>query len=130
MPDIADDAEEWVRSWSASVSEKAAAAQSLSDQVSRLTATASDPEQLVTVTVDGSGCVAGLHLDQRAGRLEMDRLAEVIVRTMRKAQSHLTEQVTSIAEQTVGIDSATGRAVVSSFEVRFPSEPTGTDDER
>ena len=128
MPDVADDAQEWVRSWSASVSEQAAAAQSLSDQVGRLTATASDRERLVTVTVDGSGCIAALHLEQRAGRLEMDELASVIVRTMRKAQTDLTRQVVEIAERTVGADSATGRAVVSGFEGRFPGGPAGDDD--
>ncbi|WP_250002941.1 YbaB/EbfC family nucleoid-associated protein [Actinoplanes sp. M2I2] len=127
MPDVADDAEQWVRTWSASVSEQAALTQSLSDQVSRLAVTATDPESLVTVTVDGSGGLTDLRLERQAARLEMTRLAEVIMRTMREAQVALTRQVAEIAGQTVGVDSATGRAVVSSFERRFPVDPDEDD---
>lgn len=130
MPDVADDAEHWVRSWSASVSEQAAAAQSMSDQVSRLAVTASDPQHLVTVTVDGSGCVTDLRLEPQAARHEMHRLAELIVRTIREAQSRLSGRVAEIAEQTVGLDSATGRAVVSGFAVRFPATSAEDDDGR
>lgn len=119
---MSDDAEQWVRSWSASVSEQAAAAQSMADQVSRLEATASDRERLVRVTVDGSGCVTGLHLEPEARRYEMDQLAAEILRTMRQAQARLTEQVAEIAERTVGVDTPTGRAVVSGFERRFPAQ--------
>ncbi|MBB4690066.1 YbaB/EbfC family nucleoid-associated protein [Paractinoplanes abujensis] len=117
---MSDDAEGWVRSWSASVSEQAAATQSMADQVSRLESTASDRERLVRVTVDGSGCVTGLELEPEARRYDMDRLAKEILRTMRQAQARLTEQVAAIAERTVGVDTPTGRAVVSGFESRFP----------
>ncbi|WP_250034261.1 YbaB/EbfC family nucleoid-associated protein [Paractinoplanes maris] len=130
MPDVADDAEQWVRSWSASVSEQAAAAQSLSDQVSRLTVTASDPEHHVTVTVDGSGGVTDLRLEQQAAHFGMTELADVILRTMRAAQVRLTRRVAEIAEQTVGVDSPTGRAVVAGFEARFPGTSAEDDDGR
>jgi DNA-binding protein YbaB len=122
-------AEDWVRSWTASVSEKAAAAQSLSDQVARLAVSASDRENMITVTVNGSGGLIDLRLAPEAGRWAMDRLAAEILRTMRRAQASLAERVAAIAEQTVGSDSETARTVVSSFERRFPVERAEDDDQ-
>ncbi|MFI5891467.1 YbaB/EbfC family nucleoid-associated protein [Actinoplanes sp. NPDC051513] len=121
-----DAAEEWVRSWSDSVSERAAAARELADRVARLTVDATDPDRLITTTVNGSGGLVGLRLAPEAARLPMDELAGEILRTMRRAQSRLAERVAGVAAQTVGADSESARAVVSSFEHRYP-EP---DDER
>jgi DNA-binding protein YbaB len=115
-------AEDWVRSWTASVSAKAAAAQALSDQVARLAVSASDREKLITATVNGSGALIDLRLAPEAGHWSMDRLAAEILQTMRRAQASLAERVAAIAEQTVGSDSETARTVVSSFERRFPAE--------
>jgi DNA-binding protein YbaB len=116
-----DAAEDWIRSWSASISERAAATQSLADQVARLTVSASGPDRTITVTVDGSGGMTDLRLASEAGGRDMERLAEEIMRTMRRAQAALAERVAAIAEQTVGSDSETARTVVSSFERRFPA---------
>jgi DNA-binding protein YbaB len=113
-------AEDWIRSWSASMSDRAAAAQSLSDRVAGLSVSATDWERTITVTVNGSGAMTDLRLTQEAARLDMDQLAAEILRTMRRAQSSLAERVAAIAAETVGTDSETGRAVVSSFESRFP----------
>jgi DNA-binding protein YbaB len=124
----ADGAEEWVRSWTASMSERAAAAQAMSDQVARLTVSAADEDGLVTVTVSGSGAVTGLRLDERVHRWTTDRLGDQILATMRRAQATLAGRVAEIAADTVGADSETGRAVVASFETRFPAEPP--DDQR
>jgi hypothetical protein len=123
----ANAAEEWVRSWTSSVSERAAATQSLADHVARLKVTESDPDHMITVTVNGSGVMINLQLADGASRLGMDRLAETILRTMRRAQGALAGRVAAVAEQTVGRDSETARAVVSSFERRFPVEPGSED---
>jgi DNA-binding protein YbaB len=122
-----DAAEDWIRSWSASISERAAAAQSLADQVARLTVSASDPDRTITVTVNGSGGMTDLRLAPDAGGRDMERLADDIMRTMRRAQAALAERVAAIAAQTVGSDSETARTVVSSFEQRFPAGHTDDD---
>lgn len=113
-------AADWVRTWSASMSARAAAAQELSDEVARLAVSASDHRRTITVTVNGSGCLTGLLLEPEAAGWEMDRLAEEILRTMRRAQAKLAERVTEVADRTVGSDTETARAVVSGFERRFP----------
>ncbi|WP_433292591.1 hypothetical protein ACQP2F_28405 [Actinoplanes sp. CA-030573] len=51
---MTDAAEDWIRSWSSSISERAAAAHELSDRVARLTVDAADVDHLVTATVNGS----------------------------------------------------------------------------
>jgi hypothetical protein len=63
-------------------------------------------------------------------RLNMDDLADKILRTMRRAQAALADRVADIADRTVGHDSETARAVVASFERRFPvgSESDKRDD--
>jgi DNA-binding protein YbaB len=122
---MTDAAEEWVRSWSDAVSERAAAARELADRVARLTVDATDPDRLITTTVNGSGGLVGLRLEPGAARLAMDDLADLILRTMRRAQSRLAEQVADIAAQTVGADSESARAVVGSFEQRYPGVEDG-----
>jgi hypothetical protein len=124
----ADAAEEWVRSWSASVSERAAQSQALSDQVSQLSVSASDDDGLVTVTVAGSGVVTGLYLDERVRRWPAERTAAEILVTMRRAQASLAGRVAGIVAQTVRADSETARAVMTSFERRFPGEPPCDED--
>lgn len=116
-------AETWVRSWTAAASERAAAAQSLSDQVSKLTVAASNRQRTVTVTVNGSGSMVDLQLSVGAEAASMDELARTILRTMRSAQASLGGQVAAIAARTVGPDSDTARAVIAGFEKRFPAEP-------
>ena len=121
--DAEDSAVEWVRSWSETMSERAAAAQQLSDEVSRLTVSELDDDRAIRVTVNGSGAMTDLHLAPEAGRLPVDQLAATIMRTMRRAQADLAVRVGEIAARTVGSDSETARQVVFSFERRFPASP-------
>jgi DNA-binding protein YbaB len=118
-----DATEEWVRSWSASVSERAARAQALSEQVARLSVSASDDEGFVMVTVAGSGVVTGIRLDERVRRWPAERIAAEVMATMRRAQASLTGRIVEVAAQTVGTESETARAVVASFAKRYPAEP-------
>lgn len=75
--------------------------------------------------MNGSGGLVGLRLEPGAARLPMDDLADAILRTMRRAQSRLVEQVADIAAQTVGADSESARAVIASFEQRYPGVEDG-----
>ncbi|MEH0819837.1 MULTISPECIES: YbaB/EbfC family nucleoid-associated protein [unclassified Micromonospora] len=126
----ADAAEEWVRSWSASVSERAAQAQAMSQRIADLTVSATGGHGAVEVTVAGSGTVTGLRLDDRVCGWSGERIAAEIMGTMRRAQARLAEAVADVAAQTVGADSETGRAVVGSYATRFPAPPDDGDDDR
>jgi hypothetical protein len=120
----ADEAQEWLQSWTAQVSARAEAAVELSDRVSAVTASASSEAGAVRVTVAASGVVTALELDDRVRALSGAALAETIMATIGRAQASLTARVQSVVRDTVGADSEAGRAVVQSYAQRFP-EPAG-----
>jgi DNA-binding protein YbaB len=125
-----EDADEWVRSWSASVSARAEAAAQLADRVASISTTATGADGAIRVTVAGSGVVTGLELDDRVHKLPGAELAEEILRAMRRAQSMLTGKVATAVDETVGSDTETGRAVIGSFELRYPTDEDDVDRER
>lgn len=124
-----DEAEEWLREWTARASSKAEAAQRMSEQVAALTSTATGNDGAIKVTVAGSGVVTGLELDDRVRQLPGRELSAQIMRVIGLAQAGLNAKVADVVSQTVGAETETGNAVLASFERRFPavSEEDGQD---
>jgi hypothetical protein len=114
MPYDVDAAEDWLDNWAAGVSAQAERAATLSRRVAALTGSAESPDGSIRVTVGSSGQLEKLELDDR-------ELARRILAVMRRAQASLAEKVTAEVRDTVGADSETGRAVIHSFETRFPA---------
>ncbi|MEU4339060.1 YbaB/EbfC family nucleoid-associated protein [Micromonospora lupini] len=112
--------ERFVASWSASISERAAQAQELSERVAAMSATAEGADGSVQVTVAASGAMTDLRLDPRVLGWRADEIAAEVLAVMRRAQGRLAPQVAEAAAETVGADSETARAVVGSYESRFP----------
>ncbi|MFC6023308.1 YbaB/EbfC family nucleoid-associated protein [Plantactinospora solaniradicis] len=123
-----DGAQEWVRSWTAQVSTRAAAATELSDRVATVTASATGADGAVRVTVASSGVLTALELDDRVQRLTAAALARVIMATIAKAQSRLAGELTPVVRETVGVESETGQAVLESYVRRFPEPPDPADE--
>ena len=121
-----DDAEAWLEDWSADVEERAAQARTFADQVAELTATATDADRVIRVTVNASGAVTDLRLADRIRSWPAERTAEQILTVMRTAQAQLARQVAAVAAQTVGEHSPITRDVVAGYEARFPA-PRSTD---
>jgi predicted site-specific integrase-resolvase len=120
MGDI-DAAEDWLDSWTAGVNEQARAAADLARQVSALSGTAESRDGAIRVTVGSTGQIERLELaDAELGRR--------IMRVMHEAQARLATAVAATVEETVGADTETGRAVIHSFETRFPAPPPPPDD--
>jgi DNA-binding protein YbaB len=118
----ADDAETWLEKWSAASTEQVAKAQQMTEQVSRVSVSASNRDGSIEVTVSGSGTVTGLRLTEAVHKQTAGQLAAEILRVMRKAQAGLSAKIAEIAADTVGADSVAGRAVLASFEKRYPAE--------
>jgi DNA-binding protein YbaB len=116
-------ADDWIDSWAASVSARAQAAQELSERVSMLLVSVSGRDGAVQVTVAGSGVMTDLRLDDRVLRWPASEIATQVMSVMRRAQASLASRVAEIADETVGADSETGRAVVDGFARRFPVPP-------
>ena len=114
-------AEDATPSWSAPVPGRTEAAAALADRVASLTASAEGAAGAIRATVASSGILTGLEIDDRVD-MSGARLAEEIMRTMRRAQAGLTEQVARAVEETLGADTETGKAVLDGFAQRFPPE--------
>ncbi|MEV4711543.1 YbaB/EbfC family nucleoid-associated protein [Micromonospora sp. NPDC049374] len=131
---MADSAEEWTRSWAASMSERAAQAQEMSQRVAGLSVSATGGDGAIEVTVAGSGIVTDLRIDDRLSNWSGARIAAEIMTTMLRAQGRLSGAVAEIAAQTVGANSETARAIVASYAERFPEvrddREQGRDDSR
>jgi len=121
MPQDIDAAEEWLDSWVSGVNAQAERAVTLSRRVARLTGSAESRDGSIKVTVGSSGQVETLDLDDRVQQLRGAELSRQILAVMRRAQADLSGQVTAQVRETVGADTETGRAVIHSFEARFPS---------
>jgi DNA-binding protein YbaB len=127
-----DQAEEWLREWTARASGKAEAAQRMSERVAALTSTATGHDGAIKVTVAGSGIVTAMELDDRVRQLPGRELSAQIMRVMAAAQAGLTARVAEVVNETVGAETETGQAVLGSFERRFPAatEEEGQDSRR
>jgi hypothetical protein len=115
-------AERWVDDWQSGIEERAAAARALSERVAGLTATARSADGLVEVTVASSGLLTGLRLAEAIRRRPAAQTSAEILAVSRAALARLAERVAEAVQETVGRDSATGRAVMGSFAARISPE--------
>jgi hypothetical protein len=99
------------------------AAAALADRMATLTSSADGDEGAIRVTVASSGNLTGLELDDRVQGYSGADLAAEILQVMRRAQAGLVDRVAAAVEETVGAGSEAGRAVLNSFEQRFPASP-------
>ena len=120
MNDI-DAAEEWLDSWVGQVNAQAARSVELSRRVGALTGSAEGRDGAIRVTGGSTGQVEGLDLDDRVRELSGPILAQEIMSVMRRAQALLSARVADEVRATVGEDTETGRAVIHSFDSRFPT---------
>ena len=119
-----DAADRWVDDWQSQFEEQASRARALSQRVGTLTATAANEDGTIEVTVGSSGALTGLRLDEAIrGRPAADT-AEQIVAVTRAAQARLAQRAVAAVEETVGRDSAAGRAVLDSY-ARIVDLPAG-----
>jgi len=95
----------------------------LEDRLAALSATATDEDGVVTVTVGSSGLVTGLRLDDRVRQLSGATISDEILRTMRRAQAALADQVAVAVDETVGADTEDGRAVLDRLTERLLGDP-------
>jgi hypothetical protein len=115
-----DAAEDWLDAWVGQANAQAARSVELSRRVAALTGSAEGRDGAIRVTVGSAGQVQHLELDDRVRELAGSRLAEEIMLVIRRAQAALSSRVAEEVQETVGVDSETGRAVINSFDTRFP----------
>ncbi|SIR97025.1 YbaB/EbfC DNA-binding family protein [Micromonospora avicenniae] len=111
--------------WEASFADRAQRTRSLTSQIEALTGTAHSPDRTVEATVDPSGQLVDLRLDERIRHRPTAHIAEQIIAAARAAYADLLRQVTEVTREILGDDPA-GAAIVESYQRRARPEAGGT----
>jgi DNA-binding protein YbaB len=115
-----DDADSWVDGWQAAAERRAEQARELSARVAALRAVARSADGLVEVTVSGDGMLTDLRLDDRIRSQSGARTSAQVLSMLRQAQAELAGKVADAAGTVMG-DSETARAIIHSYQQRFPT---------
>ncbi|HEV7651761.1 MAG TPA: YbaB/EbfC family nucleoid-associated protein [Actinophytocola sp.] len=106
-----DDARERLAAWKGRIDKLAADTKAMGDRFSQLEVTTRDPGGLAEVTVDSTGGLVALRLTREIERVTPDEVADTIMRTIRAAKAEIADRSEEIIEETVGTESAAGRAI-------------------
>lgn len=112
--------EQELRRWAADAQAKAERYQEMQTQVAEVTVTESSRDDVVRVTVGSSGLVTDLRISDRSREMSGAELADLVLTTMRRAQSKITGMVADVMQRTIGDDPAAMASVVESYQRRFP----------
>ncbi|WP_433393670.1 YbaB/EbfC family nucleoid-associated protein [Micromonospora sp. KLBMP9576] len=111
--------------WEAAFTDRAQRTRSLTSRIQALTGAARSPDRMVEATVDSSGQLVDLRLDERTRQHPAAHTAEQIVATARAACADLLRQVTEATQEDLSDDPA-GTAIVESYQRHIRSGPGGT----
>jgi DNA-binding protein YbaB len=109
-----------IAEWSANATRLADQGQDLAARLSAISATAVSANGAIQVTVDSSGVLTDLRLDEKVRQWPATQTAAQIMAVLRRAQSSLASRAASAVAATVGEHSPMGRAVVDGYAHRFP----------
>jgi DNA-binding protein YbaB len=117
------DADEWLRDWEQRIDDHSRRVQQLSHDIQAATVTCESRGGEVVVTVDSSGGLADLRLTDRAARLSLEDLTNVIMGTSRRAQAQMAKRMHEMAAGVLGPDSETAGFISSVYAEKFPEQP-------
>lgn len=112
-------AAERVDAWQQGFEERAAQARALSERTSALSATAREGDGIVEVTLGSDGQITGLRLAEGIRHQPAAATARQILAAIQSAKESLAGQFEQATAETVGLDSATGQALMSSLQARL-----------
>ncbi|MEU8255486.1 YbaB/EbfC family DNA-binding protein [Micromonospora inaquosa] len=113
-----DAAERRLDEWESSLAERAERARTLSTTMRNLTGTARNADRTVEVTVDSTGLLIDLKLDEGTRQQPATHTARQILETTADARADLLRQVTAAAGETLG-DDASAQAIIDSYRSRL-----------
>lgn len=110
-----EDAKERLVAWKERADRLASDTQAASEELQHLSATASDDNDIVAITLDSSGTLIDIRLSSRVQRQAPSYTEATILETYQKAKSQLAEAAAEVIKETLGTDSATGHALLAGF---------------
>ncbi|MEU5154949.1 YbaB/EbfC family nucleoid-associated protein [Glycomyces sp. NPDC021274] len=118
-----DDAVARLQERQAAFQQTVAATQEMATRMRTLTATASDANGLATVTVDSSGVLLKADFSARIQRTAPEAVSRALMEALADAKQRVAAQTQEVIADTVGADSATGRAVAQDLQSRLGGRP-------
>ncbi|GAA0533065.1 hypothetical protein GCM10010172_12370 [Paractinoplanes ferrugineus] len=119
-----DSADSYLRNWQDRVDRAAADTKAMSDRLADLRVTATDDNNLVTVTIDTTGVLHEIHFEERIQRVAPGAVSRAVLAALHTARRAAAARSREIVTETVGDDSPAGRAVAERMEQQL----TGSDD--
>jgi hypothetical protein len=116
-----DAAERRLDEWESSLAERAERAKALSTTMRNLTGTARNADRTVDVTVDSTGLLIDLRLDERIREQPAAHTARQILETTTAARSDLLRQVSAVTTESFG-DDPSAQAIIDSYRSRLLAE--------
>jgi DNA-binding protein YbaB len=120
-----DGARERLAAWKGRIDKLADDTLSMSRQLQGLRIVAKDPAGMAEVTIDSTGVMVNLKLTERISPASPDAVAAAIMATLADARKQLAERSREIVADTIGTETAAGRAIVESV-----SRQLGADEEK
>ncbi|MEU1757185.1 YbaB/EbfC family DNA-binding protein [Micromonospora matsumotoense] len=105
--------------WESSFTDRAERAKHLAAQVQALTGTARSPDRTIEVTVDPTGLLIDLRLDEQTRQHSAAHTARGILATTRAARADLLRQLTEATTRVLGADDPTAQAIIESHRQRL-----------
>ncbi|MCP2242070.1 YbaB/EbfC family nucleoid-associated protein [Lentzea aerocolonigenes] len=109
-----DGARERLAAWKGRIDKLAADTKSMSAQLQGLRIVAKDPAGMAEVTIDSTGAMTDLKLTDRMTGARPETVAATIMATLADARKQLAERSKEIVAETIGTETAAGRAIVES----------------
>ncbi|MBW4721997.1 YbaB/EbfC family nucleoid-associated protein [Saccharothrix obliqua] len=106
-----DGARERLAAWKGRIDKLASDTSAMGERLQAIRVTVGDPSGLVEVTVDSTGSLVDLRLSERMQRSAPDLVSRTIMATLRDAKAKVADQSQEIIAETVGAESAVGRAI-------------------
>ncbi|MFG1674600.1 YbaB/EbfC family nucleoid-associated protein [Micromonospora sp. NPDC049282] len=113
--------------WESGLAEQATRAKALSARTQALTGAARSDDGLVEVTVDASGLLADLRLDERTRQHSAAHTARQVLTTTRAARADLLRRLTEATAETLGADDPAARAIVEAHRRRLDPDQSPPD---
>lgn len=111
-----DSARDRMTAWKSRIDKLAADTQAMSTRLQGVRITAKDVGGLAEVTIDSTGSMVDLRLTERIQRADPAVVARTIMATLGDARSQLADRSQEIIADTVGTDTAAGRAISASVD--------------
>jgi DNA-binding protein YbaB len=109
-----------LEAWKAKAEKRAAETQAAASGLQALRITAADDNGIIEATIDHSGNLVDVKADPRVTRQPAEYTARAMLQAYQNAKRKLAEAAAEVVKETLGSDSATGKALMAGFRTEAP----------